>query len=197
MSEAIRTGNGFAFITLAARKRARVPKFDEVKERVRVDVITDKAAAAARAKAAEVAAAVKAGTPLAAAAKAAGKEVRTTELIARNSVIADIGVSPPSTPWRSRCRSARRATPSRPRTAPRWSRSSRRPAVNDTELDRRPRLAATRAGVVAPQPVLHRLHEQGEDVADDQPLPGRDRPGVTACSWAGRSGLGPAAALTS
>ena len=82
------------FIALAGKEAPRVPKFDEVKERVRADAVTDKAAAAARAKAAEVAAAVKAGTPLAAAAKAAGKDVRTTELIARNTVIADIGVSP-------------------------------------------------------------------------------------------------------
>ena len=81
------------FIALAGKEAPRVPKFDEVKERVRADAVTDKATAAARAKAAEVAAAVKAGTPLAAAAKAAGKDVRTTELIARNAVIADIGVS--------------------------------------------------------------------------------------------------------
>jgi len=94
VSDAIRTGNSTVFIALAGKEAPRVPKFDEVKERVRTDVVTEKAVAAARAKAAEVAAAAKAGTPLAAAAKAAGKDVRTTELIARNSVIADIGVSP-------------------------------------------------------------------------------------------------------
>ena len=94
VSDGIRTGNSTVFIALAGKEAPRVPKFDEVKERVRTDVVTEKAVAAARAKAAEVAAAAKAGTPLAAAAKAAGKDVRTTELIARNSVIADIGVSP-------------------------------------------------------------------------------------------------------
>jgi peptidyl-prolyl cis-trans isomerase D len=94
VSGAIRTGNAFAFITVSGKEAGRVPKFDEVKEKARVDVVNDKAAAAARAKAAEVAAAVKGGTPLAAAAKAAGREMRTTELIARASVIADIGVSP-------------------------------------------------------------------------------------------------------
>ena len=93
VSNGIRTGNSTVFIALAGKEAPRVPKFDEVKERVRADAVTEKATAAARAKAAEVAAAVKAGTPLAAAAKAAGKEVRTTELIARNAVIADIGVS--------------------------------------------------------------------------------------------------------
>jgi peptidyl-prolyl cis-trans isomerase D len=93
VSKGIRTGNATTFIALAGKESPRVPKFDEVKEKVRGDVVTEKAAAAARAKAVEVAAATKAGTPLAAAAKAAGKDVRTTELIARNSVVADIGVS--------------------------------------------------------------------------------------------------------
>jgi peptidyl-prolyl cis-trans isomerase D len=94
VSKGIRTGNATTFIALAGKEAPRVPKFEEVKEKVRGDVVTEKAAALARAKAAEVAAAAKAGTPLAAAAKAAGREARTTELIARNSVIADIGVSP-------------------------------------------------------------------------------------------------------
>jgi len=93
VSDGIRTGNATVFIALAGKEPPRDPKFDEVKERVRADVVTEKATAAARAKAGEVAAAVKAGTPLAAAAKAAGKDVRSTELIARNSVITDIGVS--------------------------------------------------------------------------------------------------------
>ena len=93
VSGAVRTGQAFVFLTVTGREDARVPKFEEVKEKVRAEVVTEKALAAARAKAAEVAAAVKAGTPLAAAAKAAGKEVRTTELVARASVIADVGVS--------------------------------------------------------------------------------------------------------
>jgi peptidyl-prolyl cis-trans isomerase D len=93
VSGAVRTGQAFVFLTVTGREDARVPKFEEVKEKVRGDVVTEKALAAARAKAADVAAAVKAGTPLAAAAKAAGKEVRTTELIARASVVADVGVS--------------------------------------------------------------------------------------------------------
>jgi peptidyl-prolyl cis-trans isomerase D len=93
VSKGIRTGNSTVFIALAGKEAPGVPKFEDVKEKVRADVVTDKAIAAARAKAAEVAAAVEAGTPLAAAARAAGKEVRTTDLIARNSVIADIGVS--------------------------------------------------------------------------------------------------------
>ena len=94
VSDGIPTGNSTVFIALAGKEAPRDPKFDEVKERVRADVLTDKAAALARTKAAEVAAAAKAGTPLATAAKAVGREARTTELVARNSVLADIGVSP-------------------------------------------------------------------------------------------------------
>jgi peptidyl-prolyl cis-trans isomerase D len=94
VSDAIRTPSGVVFMTVSAREDARVPKFDEVKERVRADAVTEKAIGLARAKAAEVAAAAKSGTALGAAAKLANREMRTTELIARNNVIADIGVSP-------------------------------------------------------------------------------------------------------
>lgn len=94
VSEGIRVPQGFVFATVSGREPARQPKLEEVKERVRLDVIGDKAIALARAKAAEVAGAVKGGATLEAAAKAAGREVRTTELIARGTVIPDVGVSP-------------------------------------------------------------------------------------------------------
>ena len=55
-----------------------------------------------------------------------------------------------------------------------------RPAINDTELAGRPRLAAPRADVDAPGPVLHRLHEQGEGDALDQQVRGRHRPRLRA-----------------
>lgn len=94
VSDAIRTPQGYVFLTVTGREESRLPGLDEVKEQVRADVLTVKATEAARARAAELAAAVKKGTTLAAAAKAAGREVRTTELIARGSVIPDVGVSP-------------------------------------------------------------------------------------------------------
>jgi peptidyl-prolyl cis-trans isomerase D len=94
VSEAIRVPQGFVFIAVTGKEASRLPKLDEVKERVRLDVIGDKAKTLAQAKAAELVAAVKAGATMAAAAKAAGREVRTTELIARGSVITDVGVSP-------------------------------------------------------------------------------------------------------
>jgi peptidyl-prolyl cis-trans isomerase D len=93
VSPAIRTPQGFAFITVTGKQDAYVPKLDEVKARVRDDVMKKKAADAAQQKAAEIASQLKSGN-FEGAAKAAGLEVKTTELIARGSPIGEIGVSP-------------------------------------------------------------------------------------------------------
>lgn len=93
VSEAIRTPQGFAFVTVTARQDSYVPKFDEVKARVRDDVLKHKAITAARERAAAVDAQMKSGD-FNAAAKAAGLEVKTTDLIARGAAIADVGASP-------------------------------------------------------------------------------------------------------
>ncbi|HJR60815.1 MAG TPA: peptidyl-prolyl cis-trans isomerase [Vicinamibacterales bacterium] len=93
VSPAIRTPQGFAFITITGKQDAYVPKLEEVKARVRDDVLKKKAIEIAQQKAAEIAGKLKSGD-FAAAAKAAGLEVKTTELIARGSPIADAGVSP-------------------------------------------------------------------------------------------------------
>ena len=93
VSEAIRTPQGFAFITVTGRQDAYLPKLEEVKPRVRDDVLKTKAIDAARARAASLAAQLKTGD-FAAAAKAAGLEAKTTELIARGSPVPDVGMSP-------------------------------------------------------------------------------------------------------
>jgi peptidyl-prolyl cis-trans isomerase D len=93
VSQAIRTPQGFAFITLTGRQDAYVPKLDEVKARVRDDVLKKKAVEAAQQKAAAIASQLKAGD-FEAVAKAAGLEAKTTDLIARGAPIGDIGVSP-------------------------------------------------------------------------------------------------------
>ena len=92
VSEAIRTPQGFAFITVTGTQDAYVPKLEEVKARVREDVIAKKARDTAQQRASEIAA--KAKSDFDAAAKAAGVEVKTTEFIARGAPIADAGVSP-------------------------------------------------------------------------------------------------------
>jgi peptidyl-prolyl cis-trans isomerase D len=93
VSEAIRTPQGFVFITVTGKQDPYVPKVDEVKARVREDVLKKKAVEAARQKAAAISAQVKTGD-FNAAAKAAGLDVKTTELVARGAAIPDIGVSP-------------------------------------------------------------------------------------------------------
>lgn len=93
VSPAIRTPQGFAFLTVTARQDAYVPKLEEVQARVRDDVLKDKALEAARQKAAEVAGTLKGGN-FEAAAKTAGLEVQTTDLISRGAPIGAAGVSP-------------------------------------------------------------------------------------------------------
>ena len=92
-SKAIRTPQGFAFISLTGTEPERVPTLDEVKARVRDDVVKGKAADTARQRAAAVSAQLK-GDNFDAAAKSAGLEVKTTDLIARGAPIGDVGVSP-------------------------------------------------------------------------------------------------------
>jgi peptidyl-prolyl cis-trans isomerase D len=93
VSEAIRTPQGFAFITVTGRQDAYVPKLDEVKAKVRDEVIKKKATDVARQKAATIGAQMKSGD-FNAAAKAAGLEVKTTDFILRGAPIGDVGVSP-------------------------------------------------------------------------------------------------------
>ena len=93
VSDPIRTPQGFAFITVTGTQASRLPTLDEVKDRVRDEVLKKKAIDAARQRAAAVDAQMKSGN-FEAAAKAAGLEVKTTDLIARGSPVADIGTSP-------------------------------------------------------------------------------------------------------
>jgi peptidyl-prolyl cis-trans isomerase D len=93
VSEAVQTPQGYAFITVTGKQDARMPSLDEVKAKVREDVVKHKAVETARQKAASISAKLKTGD-FAAAAKSAGLEAKNTELIPRGSPISDIGVSP-------------------------------------------------------------------------------------------------------
>jgi peptidyl-prolyl cis-trans isomerase D len=93
VSDAIRTPQGFAFITVTGVEADRIPALEEVSARVREDLIRTRAVETARQRAAALAPKLRAGK-FEAAAKAAGLEVRTTELIARGSPIGEAGVSP-------------------------------------------------------------------------------------------------------
>jgi peptidyl-prolyl cis-trans isomerase D len=91
VSAALRTAQGWAWITLVETKAAAIPPLAEVKEKVRDDVLRLKAIDLAKAKAEEVARAAKGN--FAAAAKAAGVEIKTTELITRGQALPEVGVN--------------------------------------------------------------------------------------------------------
>ena len=79
--------------TVSGRQDPYVPALDEVKDRVREDVVRDKAAELAKQRAASIAAELKGAKDFTAAVKKLGLEVKPTELIARGATIPDLGVS--------------------------------------------------------------------------------------------------------
>lgn len=87
------TSRGFVVGALVARQEPYVPKLDEVKEKVRQVVVREKAREMARQRATELAAKVKGAADFERAAKAAGAEPQTTELITRDSPIPNLGVA--------------------------------------------------------------------------------------------------------
>ncbi len=93
VSGAVRVSRGYAFFTVTDKQAPRLPGLDEVKEKVREDVVKEKAKELARQKAASVAASLKRAADFEKAAKAAGTEAKTTELVPRESPLPDIGVS--------------------------------------------------------------------------------------------------------
>jgi peptidyl-prolyl cis-trans isomerase D len=90
----LRASRGFVFETMTAKQDPYVPKVDEVKDRVRDELIKVKARDVSRQKAAEIAAKLKSAPDFEKAAKAAGVEAKTTELIASGAPLPDLGVAP-------------------------------------------------------------------------------------------------------
>ena len=88
------TARGPVFIAVSERKDPYVPMLDEVKEKVREDLIKAKATEASRERASAIATALKSSKDFAAAAKAQGLEAKDTELVPRGAALPDIGVSP-------------------------------------------------------------------------------------------------------
>ena len=89
-----RASRGFVFQTLVATQPPRDAKIDEVKERVREEVVKQKARDLSRQKAAEIAAKLKTAGDFEKAAKAAGVEAKTTDMLTQDSPIPDLGVAP-------------------------------------------------------------------------------------------------------
>jgi peptidyl-prolyl cis-trans isomerase D len=94
VSPAIQSPSGYVFLTVVSKQAPYVPKLEEVKDRVREDLVKEREAALATEKARSISAALKSAADFTKAAKAAGLEVKTSELIARDSAYPDIGVSP-------------------------------------------------------------------------------------------------------
>jgi peptidyl-prolyl cis-trans isomerase D len=92
VSGQLRTNQGIAFIAVTEIKPPAIPSLDEVKDKVRDDVIRIKAVELAKAKAAAMSQSAQKGA-FAAAAKAAGVEVKTTELVTRGTPYPEVGVN--------------------------------------------------------------------------------------------------------
>jgi parvulin-like peptidyl-prolyl isomerase len=95
VSAPLRVGRGYAIAALSGRQEPALPKLDDVKDRVRNDVLREKAGRAASDKVAAVAATLKTAPDFAAAAKKAGFDAKSSELIARGAAFPEVGVSAP------------------------------------------------------------------------------------------------------
>lgn len=91
VTPALRVSRGWVFATPAGRQDSYIPQLSEVTDRVREDVVREKATELLKTRAAAIAADLKAAADFAAAVKKAGFEVKTTELVARGATLPDIG----------------------------------------------------------------------------------------------------------
>ncbi len=93
VSAPLAVGRGYAIAVVSGRQDPSVPKLDEVKDKVRNDVLREKAGKLAADKARAVAASLKSAADFAAAAKKAGFEAKTSELVARGTALPDVGAN--------------------------------------------------------------------------------------------------------
>ena len=93
VTPAMRVATGWVFATVTGRQDSYVPQLAEVKAKVADDVRQEKAAEMAKQRATAIATELKNAKDFAAAAKRAGLEVKTTELVARGTASPDLGIS--------------------------------------------------------------------------------------------------------
>ena len=134
VTPAMRVSRGWVFATPAGKQDSYLPQLAEVADRVREDAISDKAAELLKSRAAAIAADLKKATDFAAAAKKAGFEVKTTELLARGGALPDIGANPDVDNAVFACRSAASPTPSPRRTGSVIARVAERADVTDAQI---------------------------------------------------------------
>jgi peptidyl-prolyl cis-trans isomerase D len=94
VSPSIRVGRGFVFETVTGKQESYIPKLDEVKDKVRDAVLTQRAVEMAKQRAADTAAKLKDAPDFDKAAKAANVEPKTTELVTRDAPLPDLGAAP-------------------------------------------------------------------------------------------------------
>ncbi|MGE0814492.1 MAG: peptidyl-prolyl cis-trans isomerase [Vicinamibacterales bacterium] len=94
VSPALRVSRGWVFATPDGTEPSRLPQLSEVVDRVREDVIREKSEELLKSRASAIAADLKKAPDFAAAAKKAGFEVTTTELVARGATLPNVGANP-------------------------------------------------------------------------------------------------------
>ncbi|MEW5983383.1 MAG: peptidyl-prolyl cis-trans isomerase [Acidobacteriota bacterium] len=92
-SGAFRVARGYAYAVVTGRLEPSLPTLEDVKDRVRDDVAKEKASALAQQRAQSLAATLKTAADFAAAAKKAGVEAKTSELVARGTALPDVGLN--------------------------------------------------------------------------------------------------------
>jgi peptidyl-prolyl cis-trans isomerase D len=93
VSAAIESPRGPVFITLSGRRDPHLPTLDQVRDRVRDDLIRERATELSRQRAGQIAAALRKAPDFAAAAKAQGFPAKDTQLGPRGSPLPDVGVN--------------------------------------------------------------------------------------------------------
>ena len=94
VSEALGSPRGPVFITVSGKKDPYTPTLEDVQGRVREDVIRARATELSRQRASAIAAQLKSASDFSAAAKAQGFEAKESQLVARDSALPDVGISP-------------------------------------------------------------------------------------------------------
>ena len=94
VSGSVVSPRGPVFITVTGKREPYVPTLDQVRDRVREDLIRSRAAELSQQRAAAIATSLRSAPNFAAAAKAQGFEASETALITRESALPNIGASP-------------------------------------------------------------------------------------------------------
>jgi peptidyl-prolyl cis-trans isomerase D len=93
VSGAIQSPRGPVFITVSGRRDPYVPTLDQVRDRVRDDLVRERATGLSRERATQIAAALRSAADFAAAAKAQGFPAKDTQLSPRGAPLPDVGVN--------------------------------------------------------------------------------------------------------